>query len=583
MSESGLHMARFCGAIDGHGHGHGGVFDELYVPEALAMELRRGSGALTSVVLDHRQLCDLELLLNGAFSPLHGFMTEADYNSVVDTLRLADGTLWPMPVNLDLTGSQAASLSPGQDVVLRDGQGTVLAMLSISDVFRPDINREAQRVFGATDLSHPGVADLFRRGDVYVGGRLRGVQPPAHHDFSDLRFSPRALRAWFSEHGWDRVVAFQTRNPMHRAHVELTRRAMEAVGGKLLLHPVVGRTKDGDIDAYTRVQCYRALLSRYPEASVKLAVLPLAMRMAGPREALWHALIRRNFGATHFIVGRDHAGPGKDSAGRPFYQPLAAQALLEAHADELGIEILPFPPMVFSQARQVFVSSAELAEGEAVSDVSGTELRQHLREGTPIPDWFTYPEVEAVLRQRSVLPSKRGCTVFFTGLSGAGKSTIAQALRAALLERTGRPVTLLDGDGVRQVLSAGLGFSREDRSANVIRIAYVAAEVARHGGIAICAPIAPYAQDRSRARAMVEDHGEFIEVHVNTCLAVCESRDTKGLYAQARSGALKNFTGISDPYEIPAKADLVLDGSEGTPVELAAKIIAEMQRRSLID
>lgn len=578
MSSGGLEMVRSRGAIQVHGD----VPTELYVSDFLSLELRRGSGALPTVVLDHRQLCDLELLLNGAFSPLGGFMTEADYDSVVDTLRLADGTLWPMPINLDLTESQAASLSVGQDVALRDGQGTVLALLSISDFFRPDKNHEAQRVFGTVDPFHPGVADLLSRGNVYVGGSLRGLQPIVHHDFVDLRFSPRALRHWFIEHGWNRIVAFQTRNPMHRAHVELTQRAMQAIDGRLLLHPVVGRTKDGDIDAYTRVRCYRALVDRYPQSAAKLAVLSLAMRMAGPREALWHALIRKNFGATHFIVGRDHAGPGRDRAGRPFYQPLAAQALLEAYAGELGIEVLAFPPMVFSPVRQVFVSTAELKDGETVSDVSGTELRQHLREGTAIPEWFTYPEVESVLRQRFLQSSTRGCAIFLTGFSGAGKSTIARALVAAISENTGRQVTLLDGDEVRKTLSGGLGFSREDRSANVIRIAYVAAEVVRHGGIAICAPIAPYADDRARARAMIEEHGEFIEVHVSTSLDVCEARDTKGLYAQARAGTLKNFTGISDPYEVPDHPDLTLNGSTATPANLAARIVAEMERRGLI-
>jgi len=562
---------------------HGGVLKELYVSSDLAAELRPGSRALPHIVLDHRHLCDLELLLNGAFSPLDGFMQEADYREVVDRMRMSDGLLWPMPVNLDVSEAIAAPLSVGDDVVLRDTQGTALAVLNVSDMFRPDKQREAQNIYGTQDPCHPGVADLLSRGGVYLGGRLRGLQPPAHQDFTDLRLSPGALRAWFDHQGWHRIVAFQTRNPMHRAHVELTRRAMDAVDGRLLLHPAVGRTKDGDIDAHTRVRCYRALLSHYPKDAVKLSVLPLAMRMAGPREAVWHALIRKNHGVSHFIVGRDHAGPGVDASGKPFYGALQAQVLLDDYKDELGIKVLAFPPMVYSPVRSAFVPSDKLTPGEVVSDVSGTQLRGHLRQGTPLPEWFTYPEVARVLRQRYPPASRRGCAIFFTGLSGAGKSAMAQVLMAHLLEHTGRQVSMLDGDEVRRTLSAGLGFSRADRSANVLRIAYVAAEVVRHGGVAICAPIAPYADDRARARAMVEEHGDFIEVHVNTSLAVCEGRDTKGLYAQARSGVLKNFTGISDPYEIPANPDLVLDGSEGTPVELAAQIIAEMKRRSLID
>ncbi|MGN6481470.1 bifunctional sulfate adenylyltransferase/adenylylsulfate kinase [Luteibacter sp.] len=562
---------------------HGGVLKDLYLPEAEAREARHASGALPGVELDHRHLCDLELLLDGAFSPLGGFMGQADYDAVVDHLRLADGTLWAMPIALDVSEATAAPLRVGHDIVLRDIQGTAFALLTLSDIYRPDKAREAMAVYGTLDRDHPGVADLFRRGDVYLGGRLRGLQRPSHPDFADLRATPREIRAFLAAQGWDRVVAFQTRNPLHRAHVELTRRAMERAQGNLLLHPVVGRTKDGDIDTYTRVRCYRALLAHYPAGSVKLAVLPLAMRMAGPREALWHAIIRKNFGANHFIVGRDHAGPGKDASGRPFYAPLAAQALVQAHADELGITVLPFAPMAFSPARQAYVSADELREGETVSDVSGSELRKHLRDGSPIPAWFTYPEIGAILRQRFPRGGDRGCAIFFTGLSGAGKSSIARAIMAAILENTGRKVSLLDGDEVRRTLSAGLGFSRADRSANILRIAYVASEVVRHGGIAICAPIAPYADDRAAARALVEAHGDFIEVHVSTSLDVCEARDTKGLYAQARAGVLKQFTGVSDPYEVPATPELRLDGGESTPMSLAASIMELLRARQLID
>ncbi|KJV35256.1 bifunctional sulfate adenylyltransferase/adenylylsulfate kinase [Luteibacter yeojuensis] len=561
---------------------HGGVLKDLYLPVDEAHDARRASGTLPSVVLDNRHLCDLELLLDGAFSPLEGFMGEADYRAVVDGMRLADGALWPMPIPLDITEGAAAPLTAGQDVVLRDVQGTALAILTVADIYRPDKEREALQVYGTSDRQHPGVADLFRRGDVYIGGCLRGLQRPAHHDFTDLRASPREMRELLISSAWDRVVAFQTRNPLHRAHVELTRRAMAAVDGKLLLHPVVGRTKEGDIDMYTRVRCYRALLAQYPEGSVKLSVLPLAMRMAGPREALLHAIIRKNFGAGFFIVGRDHAGPGKDAAGQPFYDPLAAQKLVQAHAFELGITVLPFAPMVYSPSRDAYVGTDELRDGEAVNDVSGTELRKHLRDGSPIPPWFTYPEVEAILRQRFPRTEGKGCAIFFTGHSGAGKSTIAQALMAAILEQAGRQVSMLDGDEVRRTLSAGLGFSREDRSANILRIAYVAAEIVRHGGIAICAPIAPYAQDRAAARALVEAHGQFIEVHVSTRLDVCEARDTKGLYAQARAGVLKQFTGISDPYEVPDAPELRLDGGEGTPASLAARIMDILKQRQLL-
>ncbi|QWT19275.1 bifunctional sulfate adenylyltransferase/adenylylsulfate kinase [Bacillus sp. NP157] len=558
---------------------HGGVLTDLYSTSPASLFDERPDDRSPRITLDHRHLCDLELLLNGAFSPLTGFMASDDYHRVVHDLRLGNGLLWPMPIVLDVSEATAAGLSIGQVIVLTDSQGTPLAELRLDDIYRPDKHAEAHHVFGTTDRNHPGVEELFARGAVYLGGPLRGLREPAHADFLDLRSTPRQLRHWFIQHGWDRIVGFQTRNPIHRAHFELTRRACESIDARLLLHPVVGRTKEGDVDAHTRVRCYRALLPHYAEGQVKLSVLPLAMRMAGPREAMWHALIRKNHGVSHFIVGRDHAGPGRDRSGRPYYGPCQAQDLLEEHKGELGITIMAFPPMVFSKARRQFVPSDQLADGEDAADVSGTELRQHLRAGTSIPAWFTFPEVETVLRERFPAGAKRGSAIFFTGLSGAGKSAIAQALMAHILEATGRQVTMLDGDEVRRTLSAGLGFSREHRSANVRRIAFVAAEVVRHGGVVICAPIAPYADDRAEARRLVEAYGDFVEVHVSTSLDVCEQRDTKGLYAQARAGIVKEFTGISDPYEVPASPDFRLDGATGTPSSHASTIFEDLLRR----
>jgi sulfate adenylyltransferase len=558
------------------------MLSNLYVTKDQVAELRRRLADLPRLDLDQRQICDLELLLNGSFSPLTGFMTEADYVCVLEQLRLTTGTLWPMPITLDISESAASRLSVGQDVVLCDAHGIDLAILSVSDIFKADKNHEAQHVFGTRDRAHAGVAELFGRGNIYLGGRLQGLREPLHNDFADLRYSPQQLRQWFERQGWERIVGFQTRNPMHRAHVELTRRAMESVDGKLLLHPAVGKTKAGDIDIYTRVKCYRELLSRYARGEVKLSVLPLAMRMAGPREALWHAIIRKNYGVSHFIVGRDHAGPGKDASGKSFYQPREAQELLETHRRELGIEVVAFPSMVYAPRLDRYVPQDDLSKDEPVADVSGTQLRQHLREGTSIPDWFTYPEIETVLRKRYPLGARKGAAILLTGLSGAGKSTIAQALKARIHEDYGRDVTLLDGDEVRKALSAGLGYSRQDRSANVLRIAFVASEVVKHGGIAICAPIAPYAEDRVRARELVQEHGEFVEVHVSTSLEVCEERDCKGLYAMARAGVLDNFTGISDPYEIPENPDLRLESSEVHPSELASRIIVELKNRCIL-
>ncbi|RDI99577.1 bifunctional sulfate adenylyltransferase/adenylylsulfate kinase [Dyella solisilvae] len=562
---------------------HGGVLKELYLPPDEAERLKQRSAGLPGVDLDTRQQCDLELLLNGAFSPLEGFLTERDYRRVVDELRLADDTLWPIPITLDVSEEFAARLAPGSEVALRDTQGVPLAVLEVEDIYRPDRQYEAAQVFGTTDPTHPGVAELLQRyRPVNLGGRVRGIQAPSHYDFTVLRDSPRSLRAWFAENGWQRIVAFQTRNPMHRAHRELTLRAAQQVGAKLLVQPSVGRTKPGDIDHYTRVRCYQALLPQYPAHSAKLSLLPLAMRMGGPREAMWHAIIRKNYGASHFIVGRDHAGPGKDASGKPFYGPFDAQHLLERHQDELGIRIVPFPAMVYVANRDTYLPSTEVQADDEVRDISGTQLRRHLHEGSEIPAWFSFPEVVDILRERHPANAQRGFALFFTGLSGAGKSTIAQAVVAQLLERTSRALTVLDGDEVRKHLSKGLTFSREDRDANVTRIGYVASEIVRHGGIAVCAPIAPYAQARAQARGLVEAHGDFIEIHVATSLEVCEARDRKGLYAQARAGTIPHFTGISDPYEEPEQPELRVDGNAAQPHVLAQRIVAVLEQRGLL-
>ncbi|GLQ98414.1 bifunctional sulfate adenylyltransferase/adenylylsulfate kinase [Dyella mobilis] len=562
---------------------HGGVLRELYLPPEEAEALKRRSASLPQWTLNQRQLCDLELLLNGGFSPLQGFLGRADYDGVVAHMRLADGTLWPIPITLDVDEAFAASLAEGAEISLNDTQGTPLAVLTVEDIYFPDHLAEARQVFGTTDRTHPGVAELLdRTGSVYLGGKLKGIQAPSHYDFSTLRLGPRQLREWFAEQGWHRIVAFQTRNPMHRAHRELTLRAAEKVGAKLLIQPSVGRTKPGDVDHYTRVRCYRALIEHYPKQHATLSLLPLAMRMGGPREALWHAIIRKNHGASHFIVGRDHAGPGKDSQGKPFYDPYAAQELLARHQDELGIGIVPFPAMVYAANRDTYLPQTEVEPHDEVRDISGTELRRRLHQGEAIPEWFTFPEVVKILRERHPARAQQGFALFFTGLSGSGKSTVAQAVLARLLETGSRPVTVLDGDEVRRHLSKGLGFSREDRNANITRIGYVASEVVRHGGIAICAPIAPYAEARTEARQLVQSHGRFVEIHVSTPLEVCESRDRKGLYAAARAGKIKGFTGIDDPYETPAAPELRLDTSAISVADAAEHVVAWLREQGLV-
>ena len=556
---------------------------ELYVSYDSAQKLKIEAGQLPSWDLTPRQICDLELLMNGGFAPLKGFMGQADYDGVVANMRMADGTLWPMPITLDVSEAFADKVEPGQDVALRDQEGVILAILSISDKWVPNKAVEAEKVFGADDLAHPAVNYLHNQaGKVYLGGPVIGIQQPVHYDFKARRDTPNELRALFRKLGWRKIVAFQTRNPLHRAHQELTFRAAREAEANLLIHPVVGMTKPGDVDHFTRVRCYEAVLDKYPAQTTALSLLNLAMRMAGPREAVWHGIIRKNHGCTHMIVGRDHAGPGKNSQGKDFYDPYAAQELFAQHAAEIGIEMVDFKHMVYVQEKAQYYPANEIPEGSTVLDISGTELRRRLREGLDIPEWFSFPEVVNELRKTSPARSKQGFTVFFTGLSGSGKSTIANALMVKLMEMGGRPVTLLDGDVVRKHLSSELGFSKEHRDLNIKRIGYVASEITKNGGIAICAPIAPYTATRRAVREMIESFGAFIEVHVATSLEECERRDRKGLYKLAREGKIKEFTGISDPYEAPTQAELVVDTENVDVDHCAHQVLLKLEQMGLI-
>ena len=556
---------------------------ELYVSSEIAETMKHAAGALPSWDLTPRQACDLELLMNGGFHPLKGFQGEADYNGVVENMRTADGALWPIPITLDVNEAFADKVAPGQEIALRDAEGVILAVMTVTDKWVPNKAREAEKVFGADDLAHPAVNYLHNvAGKVYLGGPVKGLQAPVHYDFRARRDTPNELRAQFRKLGWSKVVAFQTRNPLHRAHQELTFRAAREAQANLLIHPVVGMTKPGDVDHFTRVRCYEAVIDKYPASTTTMSLLNLAMRMAGPREAVWHGLIRRNHGVTHFIVGRDHAGPGKNSAGKDFYGPYDAQTLFQSHEAEIGVKMVDFKHMVYVQEKAQYYPANEVPEGCTTLDISGTELRRRLREGLDIPEWFSFPEVVAQLRKTSPARDKQGFTVFFTGLSGSGKSTIANALMVKLMEMGGRPVTLLDGDVVRKHLSSELGFSKEHRDINIRRIGYVASEITKNGGIAICAPIAPYTATRRAVREMIEAFGAFIEVHVATSVEECERRDRKGLYKLAREGKIKEFTGISDPYEAPTKAELVID-TENTDVDNCAhQVILKLESMGLI-
>jgi len=558
---------------------------ELYVSHDSAQKLKLEAADLISHDLTPRQICDLELLMNGGFNPLKGFLSEADYNSVVDNMRLADGSLWPMPINLDVTADFAEGLEIGQDIALRDQEGVILATMTVTDRWTPNKAHEAKMVFGADDDAHPAVNYLHNQaGAVYLGGPITGIQQPVHYDFRGRRDTPNELRAYFRKMGWRKVVAFQTRNPLHRAHQELTFRAAREAQANLLIHPVVGMTKPGDVDHFTRVRCYEAVLDKYPQSTTAMSLLNLAMRMAGPREAVWHGLIRKNHGCTHFIVGRDHAGPGKNSAGDDFYGPYDAQDLFREHQEEMGIEMVDFKHMVWVQERAQYEAIDEIKDKENVTilNISGTELRRRLAEGLEIPEWFSFPEVVKELRRTKPPRSKQGFTVFFTGFSGSGKSTIANALMVKLMEMGGRPVTLLDGDIVRKNLSSELGFSKEHRDLNIRRIGYVASEITKNGGIAICAPIAPYATTRRAVREDVEDFGAFVEVHVATSIEECERRDRKGLYKLARAGKIKEFTGISDPYDVPANPELSVETENVEVDNCAHQVILKLENMGLI-
>jgi len=562
---------------------HGGNLVNLLVDEDRAIELKEASRKWLSWDLTERQICDLELLINGGFSPLDGFMCQKDYDSVCSYMRLNDSTLWPIPVVLDLPEEIVKQIKVSDQIALRDLEGLMIAALNVEGIWKPDRMVEAEMVYGTTNREHPGVSYLLEKThQCYVGGKIEGIQLPEHYDFRSLRLIPHEVRERFKKLGWRKIVAFQTRNPMHRAHYELTLRAAGELEANLLIHPVVGLTKPGDIDHYTRVRCYQNLLQHYPKDTAMLSLLPLAMRLAGPRETIWHAIIRKNHGCTHFIVGRDHAGPGSDSKGNSFYGPYKAQELFKEHEEELEIKMVPFKQMVYVEDMGAYLPVDEVREGKRVLSISGTELREKLIDGADIPGWFTFPEIIDELRRTHPPRHRQGFTVFFTGLSGAGKSTIARGLLARLLEIGGRPVTLLDGDIVRKNLSSELGFSKEHRDINIRRIGFVASEITKNSGIAICAPIAPYDNIRNEVRRFISPLGGFVLVYVSTPLEVCESRDRKGLYAKAREGIIKEFTGISDPYEPPDDAEVVMDTTDLTPEEEVQQVILHLEREGYI-
>ena len=549
---------------------YGGKLVNLLVSGEERERLVTRSNTLPSFKISPRALCDLELLATGGFSPLERFMGKADYEHVLHDMHLMDGTLWPLPITLPVS---PADLPPvGEEVVLRNANNDLIAIMQIDEVFHWDPETEALLAYGSNDSRHPMVSEMVRWGKVCVSGPLKVINLPRYYDFVSMRLTPAQVRESLETLGHANVVAFQTRNPLHRIHEELTKRAAESVGGSLLIHPVVGMTKPGDIDHYTRVRIYKSLVDNYYDKSrTLLSLLPLAMRLAGPREALLHAIIRRNHGANHFIVGRDHAGPGKDSAGRPFYGPYDAQEMMLEHENVLGVKMVPFEELVYLPDKQVYVESKDVPEGAKMLNISGTQVRDdYLAKGKLLPEWFTRPETAQILREMYPPRHQQGVCIWFTGLSGSGKSSTAEVLIPLLMEY-GKQITVLDGDVIRTHLSKGLGFSKEDRDTNILRIGFVAGEIVRHGGVAICAAISPYRAARNEARKMVGDN--FVMVYMDTPIEVCEQRDSKGLYAKARRGELRGFTGVDDPYEPPIEPEITLHTVDISPEDNARIIV----------
>ena len=562
---------------------HGKTLVSFHLSADELSEYSELSNKTASLTLSLKQQCDLEMIANGAFSPLSTFNNQKDYEEILLNNKLSNGLVWPIPIVLDVPDQFLKSLDKNEYISLRNAEGFLLAILKVNEFWAPDKKEEANSVFKSNDPNHPGVDYLFNHtNNNYISGELVPIQENKYFDFTHLRKSPQEVRDFFRLNNWKDVIAFQTRNPMHRAHYELTKLAMDEHNSKLLIHPVIGMSKPGDIDHFTRVKCYQHIIKYYPENSVELSLINLAMRMAGPKEAVWHAIIRKNYGCNRIIIGRDHAGPGVNAEGKPYYQPYDAQELIAQYQEELEIKMVPFKEMVFAKNKKTYLPLDKIEQDDPIEKLSGTQFKELLQQRTEIPTWYSFPEVIHELRKRFPKLHNQGLTVFFTGLSGAGKSTLANAIMYKLMETEDRPITLLDGDIVRQHLSSELGFSKEDRDIHVKRIGYVASEITKHGGVAICAPIAPYSNTRKVVRNMIDEVGSFVEIHVATPLSVCEERDTKGLYKQARAGKILDFTGVSDPYEEPENPEITVDTSDITVEESSALILDKLRSLKLL-
>lgn len=539
------------------------------------------------LILTQRQLCDLECISNNSFNPLNNFLNKRNYESVVNDFRLTNGKLWPIPIYLDVNKEVVESLEKNNNVLcLRDPEFNILATMNVDDIWERDKKKEGKLVFGG-DPEHPAIIQLEKSGNYLVSGELNMYQSPIHYDYNHIRHTPEELKKILPTN--KPVVAFQTRNPMHKAHMELVGAAAKSVDGIALIHPVVGETKPGDIDYHTRIKCYQSVLkdgilkTQSGNIDCILSLLPLSMRMAGPREALWHALIRENHGATHFICGRDHAGPGSNSAGIDFYTPYEARDFVMSHQNELNIDILSFEMMVYLKESKHYIPISKATKTDTIMKLSGTQVRNKLKDGEDIPEWFSDKNVVKILKENHPPRKKQGFTLFFTGLSGSGKSTIANGLLSRLHEEINTPITLLDGDEVRNFLSSELTFSDEHRDLNIRRIGYVASLINKSRGIAVCAAIAPFKKSRNAARDIVEENkGNFIEIYIDADLEICENRDRKGLYKKARDGIIKNFTGIGSEYEIPENPDIKINSAHQSASESVDTIIKYLKDNNYI-
>ncbi len=559
--------------------------ETLLVHFRRAEKLKKEAINYFAVDLNERQLCDLELLCNRAYYPLEGFMNRENYESVLDKMRLDDGTVWPIPIYLDIPEEVANKVEVGQNIALRDGEGFLLAILHVEDKWRPDKRKEALSVFGTDDeTKHPSVFDLYHKiYPWYIGGKIEGIHLPIHFDFQELRLSPSDTHKIFVQKGWRNIIGFHTEKLLHCAHKEMILKAAREVNGSVFIQPAAGLPAPGDLEHFTMVYCYKAFVTKFPRNMIMLGLLPFTSRKAGPKEALLQAIIRKNYGCTHFMVAPDHADPFMhESNDNLFYPERAAQELVEKYEDEIGIKMVPLVPMVYVEDRNKYIPINKVEKGMKIRKISSKELRRRLEFDLEIPEWFSFPEIVTELKKSYPPRHKQGFTIFITGLSGAGKSTLAKLLYVKFMEMRDRPVTLLDGDIVRKHLSSELTFSKEHRDINVRRIGFVSSEITKNGGIAICAPIAPYEESRRYNRELISRHGGYIEVYLNTPLEVCEQRDRKGLYAKARKGIMKGVTGIDDPYIPPSNPEIIIDTTDISPTEAAHIVLLYLEEQGYI-